>query len=176
MKSKAVFLDRDGVINEDKGYVHKIEDFRVFPGVFEALKKLKQSDFKLVIVTNQSGIGRGYYSEQDYLELTEQIIKIFKQQDIEFDDILYCPHSPDENCDCRKPSPKLFLDAIKKFNLVPDNCWIIGDKFSDVKPAEKIGCKSILIKSSYTEKLTDNNLLTAKDLYEAVEIILSKND
>ncbi|MFH1500723.1 MAG: HAD family hydrolase [archaeon] len=173
MENKAVFLDRDGVINEDRGYVHKTEDFKILPRVFEALKKIKKAGYRLIIITNQSGIGLGYYSEQDYLKITENMVQVFKKQNIEFDDILYCPHDPDKNCDCRKPSTKLFLDSIKKFSLSPEKCWIVGDKLTDIKPAEKLGCKAVLIESRYTEKLS---IQKTKDLYESVKVILQENE
>jgi D-glycero-D-manno-heptose 1,7-bisphosphate phosphatase len=92
---KAVFLDRDGVINVDKGYVHRIEDFEFYPNVFKALKKLQDAGYKLFIVTNQSGIAVGYYTEEDFLKLTEFMLKEFEKEEIKIEKVYYCPHHED---------------------------------------------------------------------------------
>jgi len=109
-KNKAVFLDRDGVINEDFGYVHKIENFYIYDEVFPALKKLQDAGFKLIVITNQSGIGMGYYTEEDFKKVNEYMLKTLKERGINIDKVYYCPHHPEGTvpeyrmkCNCRKP-------------------------------------------------------------------------
>ena len=98
--NKAVFIDRDGVINVDFGYVHKIEDFYLIPYSIDALKILTKTDFKTIIITSQSGIGRGYYTEDDYNQLTRHMLGKFKKEKIRIDGVYCCPHAPKENCEC----------------------------------------------------------------------------
>ena len=143
MKS-AIILDRDGVINVDKHYVHKIEDFEFIIGVFESLKIL-QEKYLLFIFTNQSGIGRGYYSEYDFLKLNKFMLDCLEEKGIKIEEVVYCPHSPEENCDCRKPKTKLLDLLIKKYDIDIKNSYFIGDKTSDIQLAKNLNMKSVLI-------------------------------
>jgi len=172
-KNKAIFLDRDGVINEDLDYVHKIEDFKIFPGVFEALKMLQSAGFKLIIITNQAGIGRGYYTEEDFFKLNNHMLEIFEKQGIKINEVYFCPHKPEDNCECRKPKIKFIGQAIEKFNLDIKECWLIGDKIIDIEMGEKAGCKSLLIFSKYVKNIKRRKF---KDLEEAAQFILNKNN
>jgi D-glycero-D-manno-heptose 1,7-bisphosphate phosphatase len=146
LKTKAVFLDRDGVINIDKNYVHKIEDFEFVEEVFEVLKELLKRGYKLFVVTNQSGIGRGYYSEDDFFKLTKYMLETFESKDIEITKVYHCPHSPESNCECRKPKPAMLLRAKDEFNIDMANSIMIGDKKSDIEAGKnaKVG-KTIFI-------------------------------
>jgi len=130
---KGLFLDRDGVINEDFGYVYKIEDFKFKEGIFKVLKKAMDKEYKIFIITNQSGISRGYYTENDFLKLMNWVQEQFLKKEIKITDIAFCPHHPDDNCDCRKPKPKMILDLIKKYNIDPSKSIMVGDKDSDVE-------------------------------------------
>src|SRR3989338_6720258 len=112
---KAVFLDRDGVITEDLGYVHKIEDFNLVANAVEGLKLLKE--FKLIFITNQSGIGRGYFKFEDFLDYNNRVVEELKKHGIKIEKTYVCPHAPYENCECRKPSAKLIKDAAKDFGI-----------------------------------------------------------
>jgi len=143
---KAVFLDRDGVINEDLGYVGKIENFQFKKGIFEVLKELQNRGYLLFIVTNQSGIGRGYYTKQDFFDVMEYAKNELKKENITITDFAYCPHTPDENCDCRKPKPKMILDLAKKYNIDLQKSWMVGDKKSDVEAGKNAGVKTLLVK------------------------------
>ena len=146
---KAVFLDRDGVINEDYGYVHKIEDFKFRDGVFEGCKYLQDKGYKLFIVTNQSGINRGYYTKEDFLHLTEWMKKQFLENNIEIIDVEFCPHKPDEGCECRKPNIGMIKNLVKKYDIDLSQSIMIGDKDSDMKLAENAGIdKKILIQKN----------------------------
>lgn len=182
--NKAIFLDRDGVINRDKGHVHKIEDCEFFPDTFKALQKAPEN-FKLIVITNQAGIAKGYYTEKILHKFTAWMLDKFKKNDIKIDKVYYCPHHPDGvvekytiNCDCRKPAPGMLKQAAKEFDLNLRECWLIGDNTSDVKSGQNAGCTTILIKTGRTSK--DQVLETAPDyevetLSEAIEIIDSKS-
>ncbi len=129
---KAVFLDRDGVINIEKNYLYKIEDFVFFDGVFESLLYLQDLGYKLFIITNQSGIGRGYYTQNDFDKLTIWMLKQFENHDIKISQVELCPHMPDENCECRKPKTLMIENILKNHKIDLQKSWLIGDKKSDI--------------------------------------------
>ena len=132
---KAVFLDRDGVINVDKAYVYKIEDFEFCESVFEVLRHFQKLGYLLIIVTNQSGIGRGYYREEDFQTLSAWMRNELLEAKITLDAIYHCPHAPEANCECRKPKSGMFEEAIKTFDIDVKSSWMIGDKTSDIEAA-----------------------------------------
>ena len=138
-KTKAVFLDRDGVINIDKSYVYKIEEFEFVDGIFDSLKEYQKDGYLLVIVTNQSGIGRGYYTEDDFQKLTSYMLDELKKEDIDIAKVYHCNHSPEEGCECRKPSPGMLLKAKDEFNIDMKNSIMIGDKESDMEAGRRAG-------------------------------------
>jgi len=142
---KAVFLDRDGVINVDKAYVSKIEDFEFCQGVFEALTHFQNLGYLLIIVTNQSGIGRGYYSEEDFQILSTWMRKEFLHVKITIDAVYHCPHAPEENCGCRKPKSGMFLKAIEDFDIDVANSWMIGDNQTDIQAAIGAGISNTIL-------------------------------
>ena len=137
--NKAIFLDRDGTLNIDYGYVHKIDNFKFIDGAIDALRELKKMGYMLVLVTNQSGIARGYFSEDQFLQLTEWMDWSLAEQDVDLDGIYYCPHHPEgkgeykEDCDCRKPKPGMLLQAIKELKIDPTQSIMVGDKVEDIK-------------------------------------------
>lgn len=139
---KAVFLDRDGVINEDSGYVSKISDFKFINGVFEALSGFKKLGYLLIIVTNQSGIARGFYTLDDFEKLNKFMLDEFTKNGVFIDKVYFCPHSPEENCECRKPKAGMILQGLKEFDINPQNSILIGDKISDIEAANaaNLGC------------------------------------
>lgn len=151
---RAIFLDRDGVINIDKGYVSKIEDFKFIDGVIKSLKKLQNAGFLLIIITNQSGIGRGYYSLEDFEKLTNWMLEELKKSGVFIEKVYFCPHSPDENCECRKPSSGMIKEALKEFNIDPKNSWMVGDKQSDILAAFGAGVLNFIYVGD--EKITQN--------------------
>ncbi|NVK25053.1 MAG: D-glycero-beta-D-manno-heptose 1,7-bisphosphate 7-phosphatase [Gammaproteobacteria bacterium] len=141
-KNKAVFLDRDGVINVDHGYIYQPEKFEFIDGVFDACLKFQQAGYKIIVVTNQSGIGRGYYSEADFQHLTSWMVEQFKQNSVDILDVYFCPHHPTnaqspylKDCDCRKPKPGMLLQGLKQHNLDAATSIMVGDKSSDMKAA-----------------------------------------
>lgn len=143
--NKAIFLDRDGTLNIDYGYVHEIDNFKFIDGAIDALRELKKMGYMLVLVTNQSGIARGYFSEEQFLQLTEWMDWSLAEQDVDLDGIYYCPHHPEgkgeykEDCDCRKPKPGMLLQAIKELKIDPTQSIMVGDKVEDLKAG--IGAK-----------------------------------
>lgn len=141
-KIKALFLDRDGVINYDPGYVYRIEDFEFMPGIFEALAGFMMLGYEIFIVTNQSGIGRGYYSEDDFAKLSKYMIDEFKSYGVEIKKIYHCPHTPSDDCNCRKPKPGMILQALDEFNISLKDSLMIGDKPSDLESARRAGVES----------------------------------
>lgn len=132
---KAVFFDRDGVINVEKNYLHTIEEFEFVEGTFETLKYLQNIGYKLFIITNQSGIGRGYYTFEQYEILTKWMKEQFAKEGIEISGIYCCPHAPDEGCECRKPQIGMIEQALKVYDIDFQNSWLIGDKESDIQTA-----------------------------------------
>jgi len=146
---KALFLDRDGVINIEKEYLYKIEEFEFADGVFEICKSFQDRGYKIVIITNQSGIARGFYSEDEFLALTNWMVKEFKQNGIDIATVKYCPHHPDFNqkCECRKPNPGMIIDASKELGIDLEKSILIGDKISDIEAGKRAGIGvNILIK------------------------------
>jgi D-glycero-D-manno-heptose 1,7-bisphosphate phosphatase len=148
--NKAVFLDRDGVINIEKDYLFRIEDFKFIDGVFNSLKYLQDKGYLLFIVTNQSGIGRGYYTLNDFNKLTSWMLKEFKKNDIIISQVEFCPHIPQDNCLCRKPKTLMIDNILKNFDINLNNSWLIGDKKSDIQCAINSGIKNtIQVKSGH---------------------------
>lgn len=168
-KNKAVFLDRDGVINKDTGYVHKIEDFLILPGVIESLKILQSKGYKLIIVTNQGGIAKKYYTLDDFTKLNNHMLSIFEENKIKIEKVYFCPHAPEEDCECRKPKTKFVYDAEKEFNIDLKNSWVIGDKMSDIKMGEDCGCRALLVESEYVKNV---DVMKFKDIYDCANYIL----
>jgi D-glycero-D-manno-heptose 1,7-bisphosphate phosphatase len=141
-KQKAFFFDRDGVINVDRGYVSTVEDFEFTDGIFDAMHMLADKGFLLLVVTNQSGIGRGYYTQEDFRRVTGWMLEQFAQQGIRIAGVYSCPHSPEADCDCRKPAPGMLQQAVREHNIDPAASWLIGDKPSDMDAAAAAGIQN----------------------------------
>lgn len=162
MKNKAIFLDRDGTINVEKHYLYKIGDFEFLPGVIEGLKLLQDAGYLLIIVTNQSGIGRGYYTEEDFGILNSWMLKTLEDEGIHISKVYYCPHLPDAEveqyrkvCTCRKPALGLYEMAVAEFNINLAESWAIGDKIRDCAICETTSCKGFLVEQ---DEYTDQSL------------------
>lgn len=136
---KVVFIDRDGVINVEKDYLYKIEEFEFIEGVFESLSYLQELGYKLVIITNQSGIARGYYTIEDFNKLTSWMLEEFEKKGINIAGVFLCPHGPDDGCECRKPKTDMIEQAKELFEIDLGNSWLVGDKDSDIRTALNAG-------------------------------------
>lgn len=160
---KAAFLDRDGVINRDRAYVHRWEDFELMPGAIEGMRRLHTAGYALVIVTNQSGIARGYYSQAQYQQLTDTLRTELARQGVPVEGVYHCPHHPSGSvtglnidCDCRKPAPGLILRAARELGLSLPDSLLIGDKPSDIEAARAAGIgRAYSVDSDNPESVAD---------------------
>lgn len=153
-KLKAILLDRDGTLIEDKNYAYKIEDLEILPGVIEGLKKLQQ-EFIFVIVTNQSGIGRGYYTLEDFHNFNNYLIKLLNKENIKILKTYCCPHLREINCDCRKPKTKFIDEIMKDFNINIIKSWMVGDHPSDIQFGINGGCRTVFLTTGHGDKHLD---------------------
>jgi D-glycero-D-manno-heptose 1,7-bisphosphate phosphatase len=188
MKKKAVFLDRDGTINRDVGYPNSFSVIEIYPYSFDAVRKLNEAGFLVVIVTNQSGIGRGLILEKNLHDIHKKIKESFAQHNAHFDGIYYCPHylfSPNpeykDDCQCRKPNPGMALKAAKDLNIDIEKSYMVGDKVEDILFGLNVQVKPILCLTGFGKeslpKLKEKEIkpvYVAKTLLDAVDWILQK--
>jgi D-glycero-D-manno-heptose 1,7-bisphosphate phosphatase len=190
MKSPALFMDRDGTISEEVGYVNHPSRFRLFPYSAAAVKKLNDKDWLAIVVTNQAGVARGYFSEDVIVTIHDQMKQQLKQEHAQLDAIYYCAHHPTVgeppyrlDCDCRKPKAGLINRAAEDFDIDLPASWMVGDRYSDVELAHNAGLRCAFVLSGYGRgeweyqraawKLQPD--LVCENLLEVVESILSKN-
>ncbi len=131
--NKALFLDRDGVINRNYGHVHTIDKFIFRKGIFELTKYFLEKGFLIFIITNQAGISKGLYTQNEFLKLTEWMITQFNNRGIIVTKVYYCPHNISNNCNCRKPKPGMIIQALKEYNINTKQSFLIGDKMTDLQ-------------------------------------------
>ncbi|MFC1989493.1 D-glycero-alpha-D-manno-heptose-1,7-bisphosphate 7-phosphatase [Chloroflexota bacterium] len=177
---RAVFLDRDGTIIEDIGYPHERSKIKFLPGASKAVRLLNENGFKVIIITNQAGVARGYFTEETVKEINRYIQESLAKERAIIDMIYYCPHHIEgvveeyrKECYCRKPNPGMIEQAAHEFGINLENSFVIGDKNSDIEAGRRAGCKTILLTA---ENLSTNDKetavmsdYTAPDLYEAVK-------
>jgi len=186
MKRRAVFIDRDGTISEEVGYINHPSRFRVFPFSAAAIKLLNESGWLAIVITNQAGVARGYFSEEMIQTVHERLQRDLESDGATLDAIYYCAHHPSVgqppyrlDCDCRKPKPGLISRAVKKFDIDPSSSWMVGDRYSDIELARNAGIHSAFVMTGYGrgewEHQQDNwehkPDLIAENLLEAVEAI-----
>ena len=145
MSRVAVFLDRDGTVVEDPGYLHQPDQLRLFPGAAQAINLLNRQGFQVILVTNQAGIGRGYYSEQDFWRVQARLDEALQCSAARVDAVYFCPHHPDVGCACRKPAPGMLLTAAAERAVELGRSYVIGDKWSDVAAGAAAGCRTVLL-------------------------------
>ena len=179
---KVIFLDRDGVINKDTSlYIKSCEEFEFIPKSCEAIGLLTQRGFSIIIITNQSVIGRGFTTKEELEKIFTKMRKGIEEKKGKLLDIFYCPHTPEDNCECRKPKTKMIFEAARKYNIDISNSYMIGDSTTDILCGKNAGCKKTVLvktgngKSAETElkkmdKLPD---IIADNLYHAAKIILA---
>lgn len=182
MLRRAIFLDRDGVINHNRpDHIKSWAEFIFLPRTFEALRRLAASDFLAVVVTNQSGVNRGSLSEETLREIHSQMMVEIQRQDGRIDAVYFCPHKPEESCDCRKPRTKMFRDAERELGIDLAGSYMIGDAMADVEAALAIGATPLLVLTGRGED--QHELLIEKnhsgfhvvaDLWQAIEWIWQK--
>lgn len=155
MKHKAVFFDRDGVLNVDHGYVYKKEDWQWTPGAIDVIKWCNDNAYLVIVVTNQSGVARGYYTEAEVVDLHEWVNSELKKFGARIDAFYYCPHLSDgtirqyaTDCDCRKPKPGMLIRAMQDFNIDRDGSVLFGDKPGDIEAANNAGVRGLLIEKN----------------------------
>jgi D-glycero-D-manno-heptose 1,7-bisphosphate phosphatase len=185
-KRKAVFLDRDGTINVEVDYLSSADQFQFIPGAPLAIKSLKDAGFVLVIVTNQSGIGRGYYDETALERVHRYMHEELERYGVAIDACYFCPHHPEHGiggyrqvCACRKPLPGMLLQAARDLDLDLSSSFMIGDKIADVKAGLRAGCTSMLVETGYGLKEAHRlppGVRSYRDLLTAAEAILSTNN
>jgi D-glycero-D-manno-heptose 1,7-bisphosphate phosphatase len=183
---RAVFLDRDGTINEEKDYLHRVEDFEFIPGAPEAIRRLKEAGFLVIVVTNQSGVARGYYTLEEVATLHRHMQRELETVGAAVDAIYVCPHHPVEGigeyrreCDCRKGRPGMLLRAAQEHGIDLSRSYMIGDKIADVEVGEAAGCLPLMVLTGYgkteSAKISPDRVLRFADLAEATDFILARN-
>lgn len=187
-KRPAVFLDRDGTINEQMGYINHICRFQLLPGAATAIKKLNDANIPVVVVSNQSGLARGYFPEELLVSVHDKMAGLLAEKGAHVDGIYYCPHHPEAKeerfrkaCSCRKPKPGLVLQAAEEMQLDPRRSFVVGDRWSDIKTAANCGAQSILVRTGYgrgdEQYIGPSQVIQpdhkVEDLQEAVDVILS---
>ena len=180
---RAVFLDRDGVIIEDVGYLNECGGIKFLPRVSDAIKLLNKNGFKVIVVTNQSGVARGYFTEERVQEINRSTCESLAKQGAFIDRIYYCPHNVEgtvskyvKDCHCRKPNPGMIEEAAREFGIDVENSFVVGDKICDIEAGRRVGCKTILLTRGNSLTREEQTVLmptdVALDLYEAVKWLL----
>lgn len=187
---KIVFLDRDGTINKEVDYLYRNEDLVILSGVTDALRRLKEHDFQLIVVTNQAGVARGYYTEEDVITLHDELNKRLSMEGALIDHFFYCPHHPlhgileyKKNCRCRKPETGMFEMAEAFYSPDKAHSYMIGDKLLDTEAGNRYGVNSILVGTGYGKEIYDSLSESdrsvefayyAPSMKEAVDFILAR--
>ena len=174
MRNKAVFLDRDGTIARDVHYCRRVEDFELLPTIPEAIKLLNANNFKVIVITNQSGIARGYFTEETLARIHKKMEEELAEYGSCLDAIYYCPHHPDDGCECRKPKTALFLQAAKDFDINLSHSFVVGDMQMDIDAGRVLDCQTVLVTTGPKggSALIDPSDYTAGSLLEAAQWIV----
>jgi D,D-heptose 1,7-bisphosphate phosphatase len=189
-KNTAIFLDRDGTINEEVGYLDSLDKFKIIPCAYEAIRLINESGMKAVVISNQAGVARGFFTE-DFVKIThEHLQAALRQKGAYIDNFYYCPHHPTDgidpyrkDCNCRKPAPGMLLQAAHDLDIDLTRSYLVGDRFRDMEAANKVGVKGVLVKTGYGQELLQDDGpdkaapenkpdFIAADILEAVRWIL----
>lgn len=179
---RAVFLDRDGTLNVEVNYLHRVEDFVLVPHAAEAVRSLNEAGYFVALVTNQAGIARGYYDEAALHTLHEYMAQALAARHAHLDAIYFCPHHPDFTgvCECRKPAPGMLRQAAAEHQLDLGQSWLIGDALSDLQAGQAVGCRTVLVRTGYGKQSEaainagtgEQPTAIVDDLSAAVQVIL----
>lgn len=186
MKHRCVFLDRDGTINKEVSYLHRIEDIEIMKGVAKGIRMLNTHGYMVIVISNQSGVARGFFSTEEVEMINEKINELLLAEDAKITEFYYCPHHPNGiqkkysvKCNCRKPNIGMIAGAVKKYDIDITASYLIGDKATDMKTARNAGCGDILVLTGYgretMKELANPPLFTARSLDEAAEWIIKRN-
>ena len=176
MTRRFVFLDRDGTLVRDHGYTHKLADYALLPGVRAGLLRMTQAGFGLAVVTNQSGIGRGYYTEADFNAFQAHLCADLERSGIRIEASFFCPHLPEAGCRCRKPAPGLLWRAREELGVDLAASWVVGDQASDLELARRAGCRgAVRIGVGEPQPGAPGGVSAVSDLEEAANLILSQD-
>lgn len=185
MGNRAIFLDRDGVVNKEKNYVHKFENFELVPNALKGLKRIDFENYLVLILTNQAGIAKGYYTKEEFKEFDRQMKDFLSEKGINIAKTYFCPHHSEakikkfkKKCSCRKPGIGMLKKAEEEFNLNLSHSYLIGDKTSDILAGKRAGCATILVETGYggeDELFSIEPDFVVPDLYEAVRLINKSN-
>lgn len=178
MRYPAAFLDRDGTVVRDPGYLDDPAEVELVPGAAEAVARLNAAAIPAVLVTNQSGIGRGLYTEEDFRAVQREVERQLALRGCALDAVYHCPHDPDEGCGCRKPALGMYREAAERYGIQLSGCLYVGDKVSDVLPAVDTGGTGILVRTGaeFEESEVPEGCRVADHLYAAVEMALEGED
>ena len=180
-KNTAVFMDRDGTINEEVGYLSRIEELKLIPGTAEAIQLINNEGMKTVVVTNQSGVARGFFTEECVRIIHASLNEMLRHEGAFIDRFYYCPHHPTAGnepyrrvCDCRKPEPGMLLQAAQELDIDLTASYVVGDMLKDLDAGKRVGAKGILVRTGYGNNIvvTDKPVYIAEDLLEAVKWIM----
>ena len=181
-KNKAIFMDRDGVVNEELSYLSNPDDFRFIDGSIKAMKILKNLGYHLIVITNQAGIARGFFTEKKLEKIHQKMRKSLEENDITLDDIYYCPHHPNFTgpCECRKPQPGMIFAAAEKYDIILDQSYMVGDTLKDIETGYNAKIKTVLVMTGYgmeelkkIDKMKPN--LICENLLDFAENLKSKS-
>lgn len=171
----AVFLDRDGTLIDDIGYLGDPDGLCFYPGIPEALRKLQENGYLIVVITNQSGIGRGFFNEETALAINHAMLGMLRDEDVFMAAIYYCPHHPEDKCSCRKPKPLMVQRALEDLDIDRTRSWVVGDIDKDIWTGIKTGLRPILVETGKSEKGDiPSYVKRCETVFEAVEFILSE--
>jgi len=179
MPRPVIFLDRDGTLNVDKGFVHRVADWEFTDRAPDALRELRDAGYALALVTNQSGVGRGYFTLDDVHVLHEYVRQRLSEQGVSLDAIAVCPHAPDDGCECRKPRTELARQIETQLGepIAYERSWAIGDKLSDLEFGRALGTQVCLLRSRYwdEDQLPGASVLITDSLYESAQAIIARS-
>ena len=178
----AAFLDRDGTINREVKYLARPEQLELLPGAVQGMRRFQEAGYRLVIVTNQAGVARGYYGEADVAAVHERLGKMLRERGVQVDAIYYCPHHPEgrgayrQACSCRKPGTGMHRQAARELNLDLARCVVIGDKVTDLLPGIELGCRTVLVRTGYGQSLLDAGALDSVPIDYVADSVLEAAD